>query len=206
MQLTPEQIAPSLSYTEYRTLVETLHAQGKSSRSVDSLNTPDMLEYVKMNLHRIHRLDKTCTLLPEVQAHLDAMAKPERWICLTEGWCGDASQIVPVLNKIAEGSHGKIDLHILLRDEHLDLMDQFLTNGGRAIPKVIKLDPETLEVIGDWGPRPIAAQEMVLEFKRKSQENPDGLKYKDMVAAIHKWYADDHTASTQREALGIPVP
>jgi len=201
MQLTHEQIAPSLSYPEYLSLVESLYAQGKSSRSVESLNTPEMLEYVKMNLHRMHRLDKTCALLPEVQAHLAAMAKPELWICLSEGWCGDASQIVPVLHKIADGSGGKIQLRILLRDEHLDLMDQFLTNGGRAVPKVIKLDPDTLQVIGEWGPRPVAAQEMVLEFKRKSQENPDAIKYKDMVAAIHKWYADDHTVSIQRESL-----
>jgi hypothetical protein len=203
MQLTPDQIADSISYTEYRTLVETLFEQGKSSRSVETLNTPDMLEYVKMNLHRMHRLDKTCALLPEVQAHLDTMPGPELWICLSEGWCGDASQIVPVLHKIAEGSGGKIELHILLRDEHLELMDRFLTNGGRAIPKVIKLDPETLEVIGEWGPRPVAAQEMVQEFKRKSQEAAGGHSYKEMVAAIHKWYADDHTASTQREAVGI---
>lgn len=196
-------LSQSLSYAEYHQLVADLFAEGKGSRSVvGTYDTPEMLEYVKMNLQRMHRLDKTATLLPETLERIAALPRPERWLCITEGWCGDASQIVPVLNKIAEGSQGKITLHILLRDEHLDLMDQYLTNGGRAIPKVLKLDPDTLEVLSHWGPRPVAAQEMVQDFKRQSQENPEKLGYKEMVTAVHKWYADDKTVSTQREVFG----
>ena len=65
---------------------------------------------------------------------------------ISEGWCGDAAQILPVINKMALVSN-KIEFRIVLRDENPALMDAFLTNGGKAIPKVIMIDNESGEVI-----------------------------------------------------------
>lgn len=200
--ITPELWANALTYADYRTKVDTLYAAGKGSEYDEKMNTPEILHYVELNIHRMKRLDKTAKLLPEVEAKIDQMA-PQKWLILTEGWCGDASQIVPVMQKIADNSNGKIEARYLLRDEHTDLMDLYLTNGGRAIPKLIKLNADTLEVLGDWGPRPVAAQALVDDYKRQSKENPKSVSFEDIKTAIHKWYADNKTVDTQREIFGI---
>lgn len=197
---TKQLIDSALSYEAYRKLTEDLYAQGKVSTTGDN-NTPDMLHYVHLNMARMSRLDKTVELLPEVHAMLDNMATPELWIVISEGWCGDAAQIVPVIHKVAEAANGKIDLRFLLRDEHPEIIDAFLTSGGRAIPKLIRLNPETLDVLGSWGPRPVPAQQFVDEMKIKAAET--NMPFKELVAAVHKWYADDKTLHTQQELAAL---
>ena len=83
---------------------------------------------------------------------------------LTESWCGDASPSLPVMNKIAE-LNSNIEFKIVLRDENLDLMNLFLTNGGMSIPKLIVIDNDQEKVIADWGPRPSIATKMVEDYK-----------------------------------------
>ena len=77
-------------------------------------------------------------------------------MCIRDrGWCGDAAQILPVINKMAEVSD-KIDLRIVLRDDNENLMNLFLTNGTKSIPKLIIIDKATNKVINDFGPRPVS--------------------------------------------------
>ena len=74
------------------------------------------------------------------------------WFVLTEGWCKDAAQIVPVLHALAK-LNSNIELKVLLRDDNLDLMDQYLTNGKRrSIPRLIAVDPDVMEELSSWGP------------------------------------------------------
>jgi hypothetical protein len=58
---------------------------------------------------------------------------------------------------------------VLVQEQHMDTMDQFLTMGGRAIPIVIFTDTGGF-VLGHWGPRPAYVQEVMTKFK---QENPN---------------------------------
>ena len=58
------------------------------------------------------------------------------WLIITEGWCGDAAQCIPTIEKIAAESKN-IETHYVLRDENLDLIDEYLTNNARSIPKLI---------------------------------------------------------------------
>ena len=115
----------------------------------------------------------------------------------TEGWCGDAAQIVPVLEAVAQASAGQISTHYVLRDENPDLMDQYLTQGGRSIPKLVVLHADTLTEAAHWGPRPDPAQQMFLDLK--SQDLP----FEEFATQLHGWYAKDKTQSTQRELLAL---
>jgi hypothetical protein len=153
----------SYTYTEYRTLVETLLKEGRSTSKDDS---EMMVNYSKLNHSRMKRLDKTVKLPQEVIEKVEAIKVPIEWIVLTEGWCGDAAQNLPIINKIAD-LNPNINLRIVLRDEHPELMDKFLTNGGKAIPKLIHIEKDYSK-IESWGPRPTVATKMVADYKAKN--------------------------------------
>jgi len=189
--ITAELIENSMSYQDYFNLLENLLAEGKTTGENHS---ETMLNYAKMNIQRMKRLEKTIRLSKTLEQAL-AQIKENKLIFLviTEGWCGDAAQNIPLLNKMEEVSSG-IELKLILRDENLEVMDQFLTNGGRSIPKLIVLDAENHEVLGSWGPRAKPAQEMVLDFKK--EENGD---FQEFVKKLQLWYSQDKTQSQQKE-------
>lgn len=202
-KIAPELLAQASSYTEYRTLVSRLLAEGKTT---GPNQTPDLLQYARLNEQRMDRIDKTFRLHADAAELLHQLnRRPLIWLTLTEGWCGDASQILPVLNGLAKASDC-IDLRLLLRDEHPGLMDQFLTNGARAIPKVIFVDPNAgNRIVGTWGPRPSEAQELFMQYKAQMNAAPDAEARKQLYEAakhaVHTWYARDKTLSTQLEVL-----
>lgn len=190
-----EVLDEALSYEAYRALVDDLLAEG---RTTNDDNGQNMLDYTKMAVQRMSRWDKRGVLDEELVPELSAFPKKLYWVVLTEGWCGDASQIMPVLNIMAQ-ANDKITLKVLLRDQHLEIMDQFLTNGvSRSIPKLVVLDAETLEVLGDWGPRPKIAQDRFLEMKN----NPE-VGAKKASEELHKWYAKDKGKTMQIEILEL---
>ena len=152
----------AMNYDQYMTLLTDLLAEGKTTGDKQS---EAMVGYGKMNVQRMKRLNKTIQLLPELEDVVQGLTRKMTFLVITEGWCGDAAQNVPVFNKLTEHNN-QIDVKLILRDENLEIMDGYLTNGGRSIPKLIALDSSTLEVIGTWGPRPETAQVMVSEFKK----------------------------------------
>lgn len=178
-------------YLTYSKLIEDLLKQGKTTGPDHS---EAMLHYSKMNVQRMRRVDKTVHLTDELLELLKDLQGNYRFLVISEGWCGDAAQIVPVFNKIAEASKGKIELRIVLRDQHLDLIDAHLTNGGRAIPVLLVLDKGG-RLIDKWGPRPIFLQTLLAGWKKETSDM--------MVVAerLHGWYAKDRTLSTQAELL-----
>ena len=178
-------------YDEYRRLIDAFLMVGKSTAKRES---ESLVEYSKLNVVRMNRLDKTTEIIPELQKKISEISAPQTWLVLTEGWCGDAAQIVPVLNKIAE-LNNNIQLKFLLRDEHLELMSKYLTNGkSQSIPKLVVLDEHNNELF-NWGPRPAALQELFYHMKANAMNN-DSIKEE-----IHKWYAKDKTVSIQKDLL-----
>ncbi|MGC1203561.1 MAG: thioredoxin family protein [Flavobacteriaceae bacterium] len=151
----------SISYIAYRDLVKQL-AEENSTTGNDK--TDALINYTKLNDKRMKRWDKTVKLSEESQKIIKEFNNSITWLVITESWCGDAAHIMPVLNKIAEANNN-IDMKIVLRDENPALMDAFLTNGGKAIPKVIMIDNESSEVINTYGPRPSEATSYVNKFK-----------------------------------------
>ena len=180
-------IEKGISYAQYRKELES----GLESNQNNELQT-----YIELNQHRMNRLDKKVALSPEIIESIASINEKTYWIVLTEHWCGDAAQILPVLSKIAEKSEGKIELKLIYRDENLELMDEFLTNGGRAIPKLIQLNDQ-LEIKNHWGPRPQSAQELVIHLK----SNPETAStYSEQ---LHKWYAQDKQLEIQKEVATL---
>ena len=191
--ITKEQFENGYTYEEYRKLINELFEEGKTTGNDHS---EAMLDYTKMNIHRMNRLDKTIEIDQELKDKLYKIPCQVNWLLITEAWCGDAAQNVPILNKIADAS-SSVKLRLILRDEHLDIMDKYLTNGGRAIPKLIILDAEMNE-IATWGPRPSEVQEMVLDNKLNAK-----LPYGEFAKVVQKWYAKDKGKLLQREMLEV---
>ena len=190
-----------MTYDAYRQLTDELLAQGKTTGENHS---DAMIHYTQLNVARMNRLDKTTRLLEATREQLQHVNRPMIWLTLTEAWCGDAAQIIPVLQKIAEASE-LVELRLILRDEHPEIMNAFLTNGGRSIPKVILLDAQTLDVLGSWGPRPAVVQEMVMaaraDMEALTDKEAKKERYQELTAAAQKWYAKDKTQSIQEEFL-----
>jgi len=184
----------SISYQEYRTLVTELLAQGKSTSKNDS---EELLNFTKLNNSRMKRLDKTFNNSEKTVEILQNVKKKQIWIVLTESWCGDAAHALPVINKIAENSDN-IELRVLLRDENEELMSNFLTDGNKAIPKLIMVDFDTKEVVDSWGPRPSEATKMVQSYKAKHGKLDEEFK-KDLQV----WYNSNKGENIEQNILEL---
>lgn len=200
-KITREVINNAWTYDDYRTKVDELFAQGKTTGDNHS---DAMLNYTKLNIFRMKRLDKTTRLTEVTLAQIQKENRKITWLVITEAWCGDAAQIIPVLNKLA-AENDNINLKMILRDENLEIMDQFLTNGSRSIPILIVLDSESLEVLNSWGPRPTEVQEMVMEAKLNASNNPEDSKeiWDEAKKNAQIWYTKDKSKTIQAEILGI---
>jgi hypothetical protein len=180
----------AMSYEAYKTMVEDLLAQGKTTGPNQS---EGFIHYTQLNQQRVHRLEKTTEVLPAVRESIGSILRPQTWLVLTEAWCGDAAQSLPVIYTLAK-LNPLIDLRLLLRDENLELMDQYLTNGAsRSIPKLIGLDTVTREELFTWGPRPTALQESFMGMRS------EGLSYDVIKEELQRWYNKDKTVSIQQE-------
>lgn len=179
LELVQEYITKAMDYPKYLELVRQLAIMGKSTGSNQS---EAMVNYTKLGDRRMVRWEKTFKINDEVQQKLDSLDRELVFLVLTESWCGDAAASLPIMNKIAEASPN-ITLKVVLRDESLDLMDTFLTNGARSIPKMIVLDKADDEIIGEWGPRPSIATQMVEDCKREHGKLTDEFKQELQV-----WY------------------
>lgn len=186
--ITPEIINEAMNYGEYRSMIDNLLDEGKTTGTNHS---EAMINYTKMNVQRMNRLDKQIELSNSLKNALQPVEKDWTWLVLTEAWCGDAAQNIPGIVKIVEQSD-HIELKFILRDEYLDIMDEYLTNGGRSIPKLVCLNADTLEEIGTWGPRPGDFQQKAMEWK----DDPE-LSKEEWAEKLHKWYADDKGQTLQ---------
>ncbi|WP_158961533.1 thioredoxin family protein [Myroides fluvii] len=183
----------SFSYAAFRAYVS-----DALQHNPDKLNlSADYLPYAELNEARLHRLDKTLRVEPEVALVMENLGKEYIWLVISESWCGDAAQSVPMLNKMAELT-GKVELRLVFRDQNLELMDQYLTNGGRAIPKLLIVDKETLAVLGHWGPRPADAVQLVNDYKTEH-----GKFDEDGIILLNKWYTKNKGQQVQQEVAAL---
>jgi hypothetical protein len=184
----------SHSYTKYRAIVTDLLSQGKVSGHQQSA---DLVHYTELNEARMNRLDKKIEIAEEVVQKLLQLKKQYIWLVLAEGWCGDAAQLLPIMNKMANFSQ-HIDLKIAFRDENESLMNMFLTNGNKAIPKLIVLDKEAEKVLGNWGARPKGADQLIKSYKQQY-----GVVDETAKTELQLWYLHDKGISTQNEIADL---
>jgi hypothetical protein len=188
-------IEKSMTYAEYIKLIDDLLMDGKTTGPNQS---EAMFNYGKLNRQRMHRLEKTVHLKDSLTAVARGVTRKMIWLIITEGWCGDAAQNIPVIEKIA-AENENIETRYLLRDENLELMDQYLVNGGRAIPILVSLDAETLKEIDHWGSRPAIAQAYLMEMKAA------GIEKKAMMENLQRWYLANKEQAIQEEFQSLLV-
>jgi hypothetical protein len=184
-------IENAYSYDDYWQLFEKLVSE---ERSTWHEHNEEMVNFTKLNLQRSRRVHKKFIIENDLKERLQSIDKPVTWIAITEPWCGDAAQNLPVFAEMSK-LNSKITFRLVLRDKNEELMNAFLTNGTKSIPKLIQLD-EDLEVVATWGPRPMHAQNMVMDWKKNPHVDKQSF-YKEVQA----WYNQDNGQSLQKEIL-----
>lgn len=180
----------SLSYVEYKNLISALLEKGESTTKGGS---EALVPFSELNLRRMNRWDRRFEIDPALEEKIK-QAPSQIWIVLTEGWCGDAAHCVPIMQKIAQ-KNANIDLRLVLRDSNEELMNDFLTNGSKSIPKLIMYDPSTETVKNTWGPRPAGATEIFNSLR--------GEDYEVLNVELQKWYNKDKGKSTAAEIVEL---
>ena len=180
----------AISIEEYEVLLNRYAKEGRTSGLTQS---ESLINYTKLNAQRSKRVTKTLKLDEGLKQLILQINTPQTWLLITETWCGDAANSIPVILTLAR-LNPLIDIKVVFRDENPELMDQFLTNGGRSIPKLIALD-QNLNVLFDWGPRPSEAQELFYNWRNAENKTP----YEQFHIDIQKWYNSDLGYSIQSE-------
>ena len=180
-----------LTYAAY---MDVMAEQAAAAPPADDAEAAEKIGYTKLNLHRSGRISRTWRPSEELAA-LAARLEPQLWMALTEPWCGDSAQCLPCLAVLADSVPG-IDLRLLLRDDNLDIMDQFLTDGKRSIPPLVSFDACGDELFR-WGPRPAAAQ-VVVDGARS-----EGLEKPDIMERLHLWYGRDRGKQVDAELCAV---
>ncbi|MCC5929297.1 MAG: thioredoxin family protein [Cyclobacteriaceae bacterium] len=190
------QIDKALIFEQYLKHTEALVKEGKTSGMQQSDN---LIHYTRLNFQRMKRLNKTFNLQSSLAQALQEIADAWIWVVITETWCGDAAQNLPAMAHMAASSN-HIDMRIIFRDEHPDIMDRFTTNGARSIPKLICLRKKDGQVLGTWGPRPAKMQQMVLDYKKNPETSYDVFSEK-----LQRVYLEDQNHSIQEEFENLIV-
>jgi hypothetical protein len=164
----------------------------------EALNYKEYINLLADHL-TLHQQHYSRLVIPDDRIKTIKSIQPLNILVLTEPWCGDSLAILPVIRKLSE-VNGKWGFKILLRDQNLELMDQFLTRGGRAVPIFLFLD-QSLSFIFRWGPRPQKAQR-IFEKYRQSINNGSVLKL-DVMVKIRNFYARDRGQSILHEICSI---
>ncbi|MGY6562711.1 MAG: thioredoxin family protein [Luteibaculaceae bacterium] len=193
-QILKTHINEPLTFEEYTSFFEQLVKEGKTNWPEQ---TKEMIDYTKLNFSRSKRNLKQFS---PSEAWKKIKLEPETITAytLTEPWCGDAAQNLPILHIILLELN--INHILLLRDKNDDLMNEVLTNGGKAIPKTIFVDSESLLPLFTWGPRPADAQAMVEEYKAAPEPKK---AYMEFAEDLHNWYNQNQGKSLENELLEL---
>ncbi|MCA5005061.1 thioredoxin family protein [Sphingobacterium bovistauri] len=154
-------------------------------------------KYAKLNWSRTNRWLNKFEPSDETKELIASVNEPQTWIIITEPWCGDAAHSVPQLYNMVE-NNPFISVDIQLRDEAPFLIDQYLTNGGKSIPKLIIRNAEDKDV-AVWGPRPEKLQEFFVSLKAQGDD------MNEIKEAVQKWYNEDKGYEIQKDIAKLLV-
>jgi hypothetical protein len=183
-----------MSYEDYRKLMGNLVLDGASTGPNQN---EELSNYTLLNNQRMKRLDKTLKIGSEMAKKIQGVDRKITWLVLTESWCGDAAQTLPVMNIMAS-LNNRISLKLILREENTALMQRFLTNGAMAIPKLIAIDNANGDIVGEWGSRPSIATKMV-----RDQMDTYGELTPEFRQDLQQWYNKDKGQNTVKDLLPL---
>ena len=189
-------IENGMDYIEYVTVLNELVSKGKTTGSEQS---EQRIAHTKLNASRIRRIDKTVSIAEDQLKVFQNISEKQVWLVLLESWCSDGAQAIPVFNKVAK-STPKIELKIIMRDENPKLMDRFLTNGTRSIPKLL-VSNEECDLLHIWGPGPEVASKMVEAYKEQYGKVDEKFKRELQI-----WYNKDGGKSIVDELIRMVSP
>lgn len=167
-----------MNYAHYQQLFDDIL---NSSNPQPPYDKESYLQYTKLNQSRMKRWDKHGELSAEVIAALQNISAPQHWIIITEPWCGDAAHCVPFLIRMTE-QNPLITYELQLRDSAPFLIESYLTNGSKSIPKLIARDANGNDLF-IWGPRPAGAEAVRLQLKDEDFET--------LKIGLQNWYNAD---------------
>lgn len=187
-----ERIQAGLTPRQYHQILE---EQAAASEDGLSEEAAEKLQFTQLNLHRTNRITRTFKIPEDLAALMPRIDGKQTWMLLTEPWCGDSAQCLPYISAMA-ALNENIDLRLILRDENLDIMDDFLTNGTRSIPRLVIFNDDGDELI-QWGPRPAEAQIVFTEAKEA------GLSKPEIMEKLHLFYGRNRGAALVGEFQDI---
>lgn len=171
------------------------HLESLYRQSEETTEPKSYFRYTEMNQTRVRRLLKRNRWTESDWVGLNKLPFPIHLLALTEHWCGDAANSIPFLIQMVDHVP-MLDMKMIYRDQHPELMDAFLTDGARSIPKVIAYDPESRKVLGSWGPRPQSLQIKIKEWKRDPEMDSETRAY-----WTQKWYIEDKGQKVKKELI-----
>jgi predicted transcriptional regulator YheO len=118
-------------------------------------------------------------------------------LILCTDWCPDVIWNVPILFRVMEQS--RISTEVLLMEEHMETMDLFLTDGGRAQPIAVILNASG-DVLGRWGARPAYIQAVMDRFKKKNPDKQEA-DYKEKLNQIYREIGELYQASNEYQEV-----
>lgn len=193
--VTEQVIEKGFSYSEFVEFTEKLVEE---KRTTGANQSEAYLDYTRMCLQRMNRWNKTAKVSAKMVSLIESIREPQIWLLITEAWCGDGAQSIPYLAKLAE-LNSKIKLRIIMRDEYPEIMDAYLTNGARSIPKLIAFTGDLKVELFTWGPKPLYLMNRHKEYKHDSK----GLSYAGFLEEIHLWYAKNKNHDLESELFPL---
>lgn len=183
------------TYQEYRFKInEFVNANSCSGDDQSS----DRIDFTRLNNYRMDRIEKQYKINDEFLLYLEDLNCQMNWVLIAESWCGDAAQTLPVIAKIADMTPN-ITLQIIFRDDNPEIMNEYLTNGGKAIPKLICFNKTTGDEVGAWGPRPSRIKTIVNDYKINHPES----SHEEFLIKLHLWYGRDRGESVQKDFVKL---
>ncbi len=186
-------IEKGMSYIEYvnRTIEEI------ASTNLSELTDKELsrFNFKSLNLQRSSRITRTYKVNDELKKIVADISEPQIWMVITENWCGDSAQSLPCIAAIAS-ENILINLIIILRDSNPDIMDEYLTNGTRSIPKLIAFNNAGEELFR-WGPRPKAAVDLINQWKEQ------GMEKSVWMEKLHIWYSKNKGSELENDFIEL---
>lgn len=155
------------------------------SKFEKGLKPKDFIDSMTVNQEKFSEIYENFIWNPEDEEYFTGLAGKAQLHCLilAADWCGDVVRNVPVVLHALEKA--EIKTEILVMENNLDVMDQFLTMGGRSIPIVIFTDPKGT-VLGSWGPRPKRVQEPMALFKQEYPSREGVMDYEERIKNVYR--------------------
>jgi hypothetical protein len=182
-----------MSYEEY--VVATIDEIEHTNSSELSEEKLKRFNFKSLNLKRSSRIAGTYEINAELKNILKQVTEPQLWMIITENWCGDSAQNLPYIVAFTR-ENSLISLKILLRDSNPDIMNQYLTNGTRSIPKLVAFNKDGEELFR-WGPRPEAAVKLINQWKE------EGLQKQEWMEKLHLWYSRNKGSELEKEFVEL---